>query len=87
MFEMRYMGLPKGSSICFQPQCEPGSLTPGPFEPESLTPGSFQPHREPGSLTPGSFQPQLWYNFIDNFVDSERMFTEAVEAADDADKL
>ena len=73
MFEMRYMGLPKGSSICFQPQCEPGSLTPGPFEPESLTPGSFQP--------------QLWYNFIDNFVDSERMFTEAVEAADDADKL
>ena len=51
MFEMRYMGLPKGSSICFQPQCEPGSLTPGPFEPESLTPGSFQP--------------QLWYNFID----------------------
>ena len=49
MFEMRYMGLPKGSSICFQPQ--------------------------------------LWYNFIDNFVDSERMFTEAVEAADDADKL
>ena len=73
MFEMRYMGLPKGSSICFQPQCEPGSLTPGPFE--------------PGSLTPGSFQPQLWYNFIDNFVDSERMFTEAVEAADDADKL
>ena len=38
-------------------------------------------------LTPGSFQPQLWYNFIDNFVDSERMFTEAVEAADDADKL
>ena len=73
MFEMRYMGLPKGSSICFQPQHEPGSLTPGPFE--------------PGSLTPGSFQPQLWYNFIDNFVDSERMFTEAVEAADDADKL
>ena len=73
MFEMRYMGLPKGSSICFQPQCEPGSLTPGPFE--------------PGSLTPGSFQPQLWYNFIDNFADSERMFTEAVEAADDADKL
>ena len=43
--------------------------------------------REPESLTPGSFQPQLWYNFIDNFVDSERMFTEAVEAADDADKL
>ena len=29
MFEMRYMGLPKGSSICFQPQREPGSLTPG----------------------------------------------------------
>lgn len=41
---------------------------------------------EAGSCNCFQLHTQLWYNFIGNFVASERLFTTVEEAAGDADK-